>query len=387
MTAAAALALSPVVAGSASASAPEPPPAPLLTSSDAIPGRYIVSLSKSLDPKRFAGPLGVKPTFTYTDAFTGFAAALTPKQLEAVRQTPGVRSVQEDGWASGLPFSAGKSLPQAPATSWGLDRIDQRSLPLDGDFTAHGSGQGVTAYVIDTGIEFTHGDFGGRARAGFDAIGDGRNGADCNGHGTHVAGTVGGTTFGVARKVNLVSVRVLDCTSRGAWSGIIAGFDWVARNAQQPAVVNASLGGDRLPAVNDAATALSDRGVLPIIAAGNSNVDACGISPASAARVLTVGATDRYDQETNFSNWGQCLDIYAPGKDIVSARLGGGSVALDGTSMAAPHVAGVAALYKAEHPNAMPAEVYAFLTGKSTKDALANLSGAGPNQMLFTNGL
>ncbi|MFF3806763.1 S8 family peptidase [Streptomyces sp. NPDC002032] len=218
----------------------------------------------------------------------------------------------------------------------GAGPIDQRFLPLDNNFSAHGSGQGVTAYIVDTGIDFTHSEFGGRAVRGFDAIGDGRSGADCNGHGTHVAGTVGGTTYGVARKASLVSVRVLGCDGRGAWSGIIAGFDWVARNAHQPAVLNASPGGDRLESVDAAATAVSDRGVLPVIAAGNDNRDACRVSPASAARVVTVGATNRFDEETDFSNWGECLDLYAPGQDITSARLGGGSTVLSGTSIPAP---------------------------------------------------
>ncbi|MEU4118528.1 S8 family peptidase [Kitasatospora sp. NPDC028055] len=387
LTAAAALALIPVAAGSAAASAPAPSPAPLLRSADAIPGRYIVTLGKSLDSRKLTGLMGLRPTFTYTSAVNGFAAALTPTQLEAVRKAPGVESVQEDGWATGRSVSSPGSLQRSPAQSWGLDRIDQRFLPLDNDFSARASAQGVTAYIVDTGIDFKHPDFGGRARAGFDAIGDGRNGADCNGHGTHVAGTVGGTASGVARKVNLVSVRVLDCDSRGAWSGVIAGFDWVARNAKQPAVLNASLSGDRLESLNAAATAVSDRGVLPIVEAGNDNRDACGVSPASAARVFTVGATNRFDEETDFSNWGDCLDLYAPGKDIVSAKLGGGSIALDGTSMAAAHVAGVAALYKSKHPDALPAEVTDFLDDVSTKDIVRNLSSNSPNKLLFTNGL
>lgn len=387
LTTAAVLALTPVAAGSASAAAPEPTPAPLHTSANAIPGSYIVTLSKSFRPSEFARTLGLKPKFTYGHALNGFAANLDEQQLKAVREAYGVLSVDQDARVSAPPLPGGGGATKAPANSWGLDRIDQRFLPLDNNFSAHGSGQGVTAYIVDTGIDFTHPDFGGRAVRGFDAIGDGRNGADCNGHGTHVAGTVGGTTYGVARKVDLVSVRVLGCDGRGSWSGIIAGFDWVARNAHQPAVLNASLGGDRLDSVNAAATAVSDRGVLPVIAAGNDNRDACRVSPASAARVETVGATDRFDQETDFSNWGECLDIYAPGKDIVSARLGGGSTSLSGTSMAAPHVAGVAALYKAEHPNALPAEVHNFLSDKSTKDVIENLSDNGPNQLLFTNGL
>ncbi|MET9606393.1 S8 family peptidase [Streptomyces sp. NPDC006512] len=387
LTTAAALVLTSVAAGSASADTPEPIPAPLISSANAIPGSYIVTLDKTFDPAAFAKSLGLKTKFSYTQTINGFAASLDAKQLKAVRGAYGVESVAEDASVTGPPAPAKGAQTKAPSNSWGLDRIDQRFLPLDNNFSANRSGQGVTAYILDSGIDFQHPEFAGRVRAGFDAIGDGRNGADCNGHGTHVAGTVGGTTFGVARKVNLVSVRVLGCDNRGSWSGIIAGFEWVARNAQQPAVLNASLGGDRLTAVNTAATAVADRGVLPIIAAGNDNRDACRVSPASAARVVTVGATDRFDQETDFSNWGTCLDIYAPGKDIISARLGGGSVSLNGTSMAAPHVTGVAALYKSEHPNALPAEVTDFLDEVSTKDIVQNLSDDSPNKLLFTDGL
>ncbi|MER6257339.1 S8 family peptidase [Streptomyces sp. NPDC001584] len=387
LTAAALLALTPVAAGAASADAPEPTPAPLLTSADAIPGSYIVTLDNTVAPAAFAKKLGLAAKFTYTKTINGFAASLTAAQLKSVRATHGVTSVTEDATVTAPPTPANGIGTKSPSNSWGLDRIDQRFLPLNNDFSANRSGQGVTAYIVDSGIDFRHPDFDGRARPGFDAIGDGRNGGDCNGHGTHVAGTVGGTTFGVARKVNLVSVRVLGCDNRGSWSGIIAGFDWVANNIRQPAVLNASLGGGRLEAVNTAVTAVSDRGVLPVVAAGNDNIDACRVSPASAARVVTVGATNRFDEETDFSNWGTCLDLYAPGKDITSARLGGGRVDMDGTSMAAPHVTGVAALYKSEHPNALPAEVTDFLNEVSTKDIVQNLSDDSPNQLLFTDGL
>ncbi|MFD3698553.1 S8 family serine peptidase [Streptomyces sp. NPDC058646] len=386
LTTAAILTMTSVAAGSASADTPEPTPAPLITSANAIPGRYIVTLDKSIDPVTFAAEVGVKPTFTYAAALNGFATPLSANQLKAARVTRGVLAVEEDATVTAPPVPAAGVGTKSPAASWGLDRIDQRRLPLDGDFSADTSGQGATAYILDTGIDYTHPDFGGRARPGFDAIGDGRNGADCNGHGTHVAGTVGGTTFGVARKSTLVSVRVLNCEGSGSLSGVIAGFDWVARNARQPAVLNASLGGPRSNAVNNAATAVSDRGVLPVVAAGNANVDACTISPASAARVVTVGATNRFDEETDFSNWGECLDIYAPGQDIVSAKRGGGSVSLNGTSMAAPHVAGVATLYKAQHPNALPNEVANFLDDESTKDVVQNLSDNSPDK-LFTDGL
>jgi subtilisin family serine protease len=241
--------------------------------------------------------------------------------------------------------------------------------------------------VIDTGIEFGHTEFSGRAVPGFDAIGDGLNGADCNGHGTHVAGTVGGETFGVAPDVTLVSVRVLGCDGSGSWAGVIAGFDWVAQNAQQPAVANASLGGEFNQAVNQAADNLAFSGVLPVVAAGNESADACQVSPASADGVMTVGASDPRDRQSSFSNWGACLEIYAPGSYIRSARLGGGSVTLNGTSMASPHVAGVAALYKSLNPAATPLDVGNWILGQSTRNVLRGVTPSSPNRLLFTNGL
>ncbi|MFI7358619.1 S8 family serine peptidase [Streptomyces avidinii] len=381
------LTVTPVAAGTAFAAAPEPTPAPLLTSENAIPESYIVTLDKSASAAKVAAAVGVKAKFTYSSALNGFAATLTAKQLQVARQTAGVKSVAQDALVSAPPVPASGVATKAPSNSWGLDRIDQRHLPLDNEFSPNTNGQGATAYILDSGIDFRHTEFGGRARPGFDAIGDGRNGADCNGHGTHVAGTVGGETFGVAHKVSLVSVRVLGCDGRGPWSGIIAGLDWVANNARQPAVLNASLGGDRFEPVNDATNALFNRGVLPIVAAGNDNIDARRVSPASTPNAVTVGATNRFDQETDFSNWGEALDLYAPGQDVISARNGGGSVSLSGTSMAAPHVAGVAALYKAAHPTATPTEVANFIKNEATEDVIQNLSDNGPDKLLFTNGL
>ncbi|WP_371499766.1 S8 family peptidase [Kitasatospora sp. NBC_00374] len=395
-SAAALLLLAPLAAAPAASAvgAPAPhraTPAPLHRSAQAIPGQYIVTLTKGLDAGATAQQAvpGLKPLFTYTSVLNGFAAQLTPAQLEAVRKLPGVEAVEEDGVASGTPVTA--SAPpvfgrRAAAASWGLDRIDQAYLPLNQQFDVGGTGKGATVYVLDTGIDFKHAEFGGRAVPGFDAMGDGRGGSDCNGHGTHVTGTVGGSTYGVAREAALVSVRVLGCDSRGSWSGIIAGLDWVAKNAKPGSVLNGSLGGPKTQAVNNAATAVSDMGVLPVLAAGNDAVDACGISPAGAERVVTVGATDPYDQETDFSNFGPCLWMYAPGRAIVSARLGGGSVALDGTSMASPHVAGVAALYKARNPAASSEDVALWLSEQSTKDVL-KVSKGSPNALLHTGGL
>ncbi|MEU4729120.1 S8 family serine peptidase [Streptomyces sp. NPDC023588] len=385
---AALLAVTPAAVGTASAAAPEPPaaPAPLITAAHAVPGKYIVTLAKDQDAAKLAKQLGLKPSFLYTAAMNGFAVPLTSLELTLVRNSLGVEKVEEDASVQAPPMpTAGAT--RAPSNSWGQDRIDQKGLPLDQSFTTQGNGAGVTAYILDTGIDYQHAEFGGRATFGYDAVGDGRDGQDCQGHGTHVAGTVAGATYGVARKANLVSVRVLDCDGKGTLSGIIAGLDWVAKNAKQPAVLNGSLGGDKSDAVNDAATALSDAGVLPVIAAGNSAKDACGVSPASAARVVTVAASNEWDEETFFSNFGPCVALYAPGQAIVSAKLGGGSVALDGTSMAAPHVAGVAVLYKQAHPTAAPAEIAEFLDGESTKDALTSVSKGSPNQLLFTGGI
>lgn len=383
---AALLAVTPVAAGSASAAAPEPNPAPLLTAENPVPGKYIVTLQKGQDAAKVAKKLGLKPSFVYTTAMSGFAVPLTSLELTLVRNSLGVEKVEEDASVQALPMpTAGAS--RAPSNSWGQDRIDQNNLPLDKSFTTQGNGSGVTAYILDTGIDYNHAEFGGRATFGYDAIADGRNGQDCQGHGTHVAGTVAGATYGVARKANLVSVRVLGCDGKGTWSGIIAGMDWVAKNAKQPAVLNGSLGGDKSAAVNDAATALSDAGVLPVIAAGNDAKDACNVSPASAARVLTVAASNEWDEETSFSNYGPCVSLYAPGQAIVSAKLGGGSVSLDGTSMAAPHVAGVAALYKQAHPSADPAELNEWLDSESTKDVLNSVSKGSPNQLLYTGGI
>ncbi|MEU0658053.1 S8 family peptidase [Streptomyces lavendulocolor] len=377
------LLLLPLAATPTTALAADDDPAPLRTTAAPVPDQYIVTLKPgAASAVRITQQLGVTPLHEYSRVLRGFTARLTASQLATVRGLPDVAAVEQDAVVTAGPLRANR----APAYSWGLDRIDQPYLPLNQQFNVNSSGSGATAYVLDTGIDYAHPEFGGRARPGFDAMGDGRNGQDCNGHGTHVAGTVGGANLGVARQAALVSVRVLGCDGKGSWGGMIAGMDWVAKNAQQPAVLNGSLGGPRSEAVNQAATALSDSGVLPVIAAGNDSVDACNVSPASAARVLTVGATDYQDRETDFSNYGPCLDMYAPGAAIVSARLGGGSVALNGTSMASPHVAGVATLLKARYPAATPAQVYTWLVEQSVKGVLT-VSKSSPNRLVQTAGL
>ncbi|MFF2850033.1 S8 family serine peptidase [Streptomyces sp. NPDC058001] len=359
----------------------------------AVPGQYIVTLKPGRAPGEIVRALGITPTFRYTHALNGFAADLDPLLLRTVRTHPAVKAVEENATLTVPEIAADRSgdMPgqagRAPAATWGLDRINQRNLPLDGEFTTRGHGAGATAYILDSGIDFGHEQFGGRAAPGFDAVGDGRNGLDCHGHGTHVAGTVAGRTFGVAPQARLVAVRVVDCTGNGDTAQAIAGLDWVARNAQHPAVLNASLGEGRSQALNNATTALAAQGVLPVVSAGNEAADACTVSPASADRTVTVAASNREDQQSTFSNWGRCVTLYAPGQSIESAKLGGGSTTLSGTSMAAPHVTGAAALYTAQHPQATPAETAAHLTRTATTGALTTVHKETPNRLLFTGGL
>ncbi|MEI7032272.1 S8 family peptidase [Streptomyces pratensis] len=383
------LLITPLIGAPAPASADTGPEGvPVERSARAVPGQYIVTLETGISPDTVLREFGLRPLFTYGKVLHGFAATLTTAELEAVRAVPGVLAVEENAEVT-VPAPAPAPL-RAPAAGWGTDRIDQRTLPLDDTFTTTATGQGVKVYVVDTGIDSTHAEFAGRVVNGYDSVGDGRDGMDCNGHGTHVAGTVGGATLGVAQEASLVNVRVLDCQGSGTWAGVLAGFDWVAQDATRsgaPAVLNASLGGSRSRSIDAAVEAVADAGVLPVVAAGNDDRDACDVSPAAADGVVAVGASDREDRETAFSNWGVCLALYAPGADILSARLGGGTVALDGTSMASPHVAGVAALHKETDPAASPATVARRLTDTATPDVLSGLGQGSPDRLLYTDGL
>jgi subtilisin family serine protease len=335
----------------------------------------------------FAASLGGTVTHVYQHALHGYSANLTPTAVEMVRHSSDVASVERDG----VMHAVGTIVnPQ----SWGIDRIDQRNLPLSASYTSTNTGSGVKAYIIDTGIRFTHTQFGGRAVTGIDEVTAGGTAADCNGHGTHVAGTVGGSTIGVAHSVTLVAVRVLDCSGSGATSGVIAGVDWVTGNhlAGQPAVANMSLGGSAYAPLDTAVTNAINDGVTFAVAAGNGNAsgvrqNACNYSPARVAAAITTGATSNTDAAASFSNYGTCVDLLAPGVQILSSWYTSDTAGayLDGTSMATPHVAGVAALYLQSNPGASPATVRNALVANATSGVITNVGTGTPNLLLFTN--
>jgi subtilisin family serine protease len=349
--------------------------APLLAaqSGRGIDGQYIVVLQDGADPRSVAAVAGVHPKFVYTAAVNGFSAALNEGQLNALRHLPGVAYVEQDGRAEAW-------TTQSPVT-WGLDRIDQRSLPLSNSYTYTATAPGVYAYVIDTGIQANHPQFGTRAASAYDALGG--NGADCNGHGTHVAGTIGSTTYGVAKQVRLRGVRVLDCNGSGSMSAIIAGVDWVRLNRVNPAVANLSLGGGLNTTLNTAVTNLSNSGVFVAVAAGNSNANACNYSPASATVVFTTASSESSDAKRSSSNYGSCVDGYAPGGSITSTWIGGGTNTISGSSMASPHVAGVAALYKATYGNVSSATIDSWIKTNATANVITGNPSGTPNRLLY----
>ncbi|HWL35213.1 MAG TPA: S8 family peptidase [Frankiaceae bacterium] len=350
-------------------------------------GEYVVVLRAGLAPDTAvatARRLGSDVRFVYRHALQGYGGTLTAAALAAARRDPDVALVE----AAGTVRASGTQ----PSPPWGLDRIDQRARPLSGTYTWASSGAGVRAYVIDTGIRYTHADFGGRAVHGTDVSATPNGGIDCHGHGTHVAGTIGGSTYGVAKGATLVGVRVLDCAGNAPVTNVIAAVDWVTADrlttgALSPAVANMSLGGGRFDALDLAVrgSILAGR-ISYAVAAGNEAQDACNVSPARTPEAMTVGATDSSDRAAGFSNWGSCVDWYAPGVGVTSAGAGSntGTATMNGTSMASPHVAGVAAQYLAAHPLALPSEVEAAIRGALTQGVVTGVTSSN-NDLLFTN--
>ena len=316
--------------------------------------------------------------FVYQHALKGFSVRMTHVQAEALARNPRVAYVEPDQVVHAI-------ATQTPVT-WGLDRIDQRDLPLSNSYTYNQTGAGVHAYIIDTGIRSTHTEFGGRVSNGADFVGDGNGTNDCNGHGTHVAGTTGGATYGVAKGVTLHAVRVLNCQGSGSTSGVIAGVDWVTNNSPSPAVANMSLGGGASTSLDNAVANSIASGVSYAIAAGNSNANACNYSPARVASAVTVGSTTNTDARSSFSNYGTCLDIFAPGSSITSAWHTSNTATntISGTSMATPHVAGTIALFLQANQGASPSTVRTELVGNSTSGKVTNPGSGSPNQLLYS---
>jgi len=362
-------------------------PAPLLqvqrARGRAIPDQYIVVFTDAVtDPDgesdRVVRQRGGRRLHAYRGALRGFAAQLSPAAVEALRSDPRIAAIEEDQEYS---IEVTQNM-DAAGDPWGIDRIDEVDLPLSGSYTYTTSGAGVRVYIIDTGLRTTHSQFGGRASTVYGS-------ADCHGHGTHVAGTVGGSTYGVAKNALLRGVRVLNCQGSGTTSGIIAGIDWVRLNHIKPAVANLSLGGGLSSSLNTAVNNLAAAGVFVAVAAGNNNGNACNNSPASATGVFSTASSTRTDAKSSFSNWGSCVEGYAPGSAIKSAWYTSNTATntISGTSMASPHVAGVAALYKSANGDASQSTITSFIVNNATLNHISGNPSGTPNRLLFKSTL
>ncbi|WP_333918539.1 S8 family peptidase [Vibrio crassostreae] len=371
-------------------------PLVLASSDDAITERYIVVLKQpqmlmndAAGLQQFtqqtvglmANSFSIKTDDVFDSSIIGFVANLDALQLKQLRRDSRVEYIEQDQILSIDPVVSNEAV-QSNAI-WGLDRIDQRNLPLDRNYNANFDGSGVTAYVIDTGVNNNHEEFGGRSVSGYDFVDNDADSSDCNGHGTHVAGTIGGSQYGVAKNVNIVGVRVLSCSGSGTTSGVISGVDWVAQNASGPSVANMSLGGGQSTALDSAVQGAIQSGVSFMLAAGNSNADACNTSPARVPSGVTVGSTTSSDSRSSFSNWGSCVDLFAPGSQIKSAWYDGGYKTISGTSMATPHVAGVAALYLQENNGLTPLQLAGLLNSRASENKVSDTRGT-TNKLLYS---
>lgn len=359
-------------------------PAPLGTvygtdAETAVSGSYIVMLGEKADKSKLAKEYGGKLQRTYSSSINGFSASgLSETEAKRLAADPAVAKVVQN-----KKFSINATQENPP--SWGLDRVDQAETTGDNAYTYPDSaGEGVTAYVIDTGVRVTHSDFEGRATSGFDAVDNDDDADDGNGHGTHVAGTIAGAEHGVAKKANIVAVRVLDDNGSGTTEQVIAGIDWVAANASGPSVANMSLGGGADPALDAAVQKAIAAGITFGVAAGNESSDAGQGSPARVSEAITVASSTEADEQSSFSNYGSVVDIYAPGSDITSTWHDSdtGTNTISGTSMATPHVVGAAAVHLAGHQDATPQEVATALTEGATPDAISNATQGTANKLL-----
>ncbi|GLZ34772.1 serine protease [Lentzea sp. NBRC 105346] len=344
-----------------------------------VPGSFIVKLKdgNTTSAGQLASRFGARIERNYS-ALNGFNVKLSEAQARRLAADPAVEYVEQDQVVH-------VEATQTNPPSWGLDRIDQTSLPLNSSYSYTSTGSGVTAYVIDTGVRISHSTFGGRARNGYDFVDNDSVAQDGNGHGTHVAGTIAGSQYGVAKGASIVGVRVLDNSGSGTTAGVVNGIDWVAKNAVKPAVANLSLGGGASTAIDTAVRNAIAAGVTFAVAAGNSNANASAYSPARVSEAITVGATTSTDARASYSNYGSVLDIFAPGSSITSAWNTGDSATntISGTSMATPHVAGAAARYLSTHKSATPAQVASYLTSTAVSGKVTSPGTGSPNRLLY----
>ena len=346
-----------------------------------IAGSYIVALQPGADARGIARAIAASPRHYYTAAVNGFAADLTPAQVRALSRNAAVRVIEQDAEVTNA-----LDATQSPTPSWGIDRVDQRNLPLSGSYTYNATGANVHAYIIDTGIKVELPEFGGRASFDLNVVG-GRD-TDCQGHGTHVAGTVGSASYGIAKSVRLHAIKMLGCGGGGRTSSTIQAIDWVTANAQRPAVANTSWNWDTSPTLETALRNMITSGVFLATSAGNTGADSCDRLPRKIETATAVAASDIGDNRASFSSTGACVDVYAPGADIVSTVISGGAEAWDGTSMATPHVTGIAALYKATFGDAPSATVHDWINANATPNVInGGSAGGSANRLVYTAGL